>query len=563
MQHQLVNTAGSPPARHEQPVDGDSYWTVGFRVTTLVLTYYLLNMFIARLAKLPSDSYREPVLVVELAKSAASSVSWAGPVGPAVMAAALTILAWRYRRQLLTNWIELDVPRSIRVVVVVVAALLAWTFSTYDTNLFFGQLHLLDRVLLVILVGLIGWRPVFVAPYLVLVITLIGQLATPLTGFSAAEPKLPIRILMVFLAFVVLRVLTRRIHVRDFTFVMLVMVASFYFVAGFGKLRLGWITHGQMDRLMVATYANGWLGFLEPSSVVSLARSMVPFDLVLRVLTLVAEVGALVALWRRSTLMGWLTMWAGLHVGVVLVSGIFFWKWLVLDIVLLLVLWKQRDGQPIFTRPYFLASVGLILTSPLWLQPTDLSWFNSRITYTYRMVATVESGEEFSLSPQFFAPYDYQFTIGLLQYLSEHPLLPVAWGATDLREVADAVVDPDDPLALAGLEAELGRDFYDPDRAEVFDGFVRDFVSEVNRRETKTDWVSWFAPVPQLVIFERDDAFDGEERIVSVTVLLVTSQYDDTTYEEIRTEVLRVINIATDPAIEDQSVNSAATMAGP
>jgi len=131
MTQQSASTAYPPPGRCEKSADTDSYVTVWFRVAALVVTYYLLNEFIARLAKLSSDSYREPVLVVELVRSATSTFSWAGPAGPVVMAAIVAIVSWRYRRRLLKSWVEIDVPGSIRLVVVVVAGLLAWTFATY------------------------------------------------------------------------------------------------------------------------------------------------------------------------------------------------------------------------------------------------------------------------------------------------------------------------------------------------------------------------------------------------------------------------------------------------
>ena len=553
MQQNSARNIDSPVRHSPAAFENDAYRAIWFRVAALLGTFYVLGKVLSEVARLPSESYREPVLVVELLKRASLSSS-VGPVGPVVLVVGLGFLIWRFRRRLFSTWEDLGAPRSIRVVIVLVAVLVAWSYATYDTNLYFGQLHATDRVLCLLLVGSVAWRPIFLAPFLVVLLGVVGQFSTPLPGFSPAELKLLINILTLFLAFVLIRTFTDRIRLHDFAFLMFVMLASSYWVGGVGKLRLGWVTHGHMERLIVATYANGWLGFLDADAVVSFARSVARIDWVLRFLTLVAELGALVALWRRSTLLTWLVLWAGFHVGVVVVTGIFFWKWLLLDMVLFVIVWKHSRPLKFFSRPHFLMAAVLILFSALWLQPTDLSWFNSRITYTYRFVATGESGEQYSLSPQFFAPYDYQFTVGLFQYLTDHPLLPVAWGATDVRRVADAEVDPQDPAGLVAVEAELGRDFFDAAKQEVFEGFVHDFVSEFNRRGTKSDWFSRLAPLPQLLTSDRDDAFRGQEQLVHVTVLLITSQFDDITYAEVRTEVLlevEIVNGANDDVVEE------------
>ena len=98
----------------------------------------------------------------------------------------------------------------MRRLVILVTAILAWTFSTYDVNLYLGREHHADRVLLLVLGALVWRRPVFVLPFVLLVVAVVNQFFFPIGGYSTAEQFALVRVLIVFLATFLLQLLTGR-----------------------------------------------------------------------------------------------------------------------------------------------------------------------------------------------------------------------------------------------------------------------------------------------------------------------------------------------------------------
>ena len=112
-----------------------------------------------------------------------------------------------------------------------------------------------------------------------------------------------------------------------------------------------------------------------------------------------------------------------LHLGILLISGIFLWMWVVMGIGLL-ICFTQKDGFPApppYSAMHLLTSVILIVGGTYWCDSPRLAWHDSPLNYTYRFKAITENTEAFNLPPGFFAPYDYQFTLGKFGYISREP----------------------------------------------------------------------------------------------------------------------------------------------
>src|SRR5690606_34266357 len=155
------------------------------------------------------------------------------------------------------------------------------------------------------------------------------------------------------------------------------------------------------------------------------------FDLPIVGFTLLVECGSLFFLWRRPYALALLWGWVALHVGIVAVSGIFFWQWILVNLGLFFLLWRDRNERlfPVFKREYFLLSLLLIGGRRIWYDAVNLSWYETRVSYTYRVEAIGESGKTYQLPPRFFSPYEYQFSLAGFGYLVQEPRLDVLYGA--------------------------------------------------------------------------------------------------------------------------------------
>jgi hypothetical protein len=465
--------------------------------------------------------------------------------------AGIALLTVRYRQWATASWTDLETGRSLRVLSGVMAAVLAWSFATYDYNLYADQTHLADRMSLLALAGLVVWRPGFVLPFVLLLVAMATQFQLPIGPYSTAEPFTLARMLMLVPVALCLQAVTGRIWSREVLYLAVLILATSYLRCGVGKLALDWASHGHIYFLLFATYANGWLAFLDPEAITRLGTTLARFDWIMVGGTLVAECGAVLVFWRRPVLLALLTGWVAFHLGVFLVSGIFFWKWILVDATLIGIFAARGSGDrfPLFTRAHLVLSAP-ILAAGLWLfSPVNLAWYDTPVSYTHRFVGVGPSGREYSLGPAFFAPFDYTFTLSSFHYLVDHPTLNITWGATWDRDAVEELLLARSVSDISRVEASHGRVPYDPRRAARLDAFLQRFVGTWNQRRSRRTPLTAIQAPPQLWTFPRATAYSGEEPIREVRVDQITTLFDGERYTECRRRELRTVLIpGTEPA---------------
>jgi hypothetical protein len=520
------------------------------RLGAVMIVYAFLDRLILLVAKLREASYQRPVILVEIGKRYLALGRRLGIAGSIAALLAILVLVGVlvvWADPLFHSWSQLAYGTGIRIVVGLLVFLLTWVFSTYRYNHYYNQKHLADRAMLVLLACAVLWKPIFLLPYVLLVVAVIWQFNYPVAGYSVAEHFQLTRILLLFFSAFVLASLGVPIQPSDFVLVMLALLASAYWVPGLGKLRLRWIGHGQIYRLLPATYANGWLGFLSKDRVSALARLFARVDVPLRLFTLVAEVGALAALWSRTTLQAWLVIWILFHLGIFLFAGIFFWKWILFDALLLVLLnWDPLFlALDIFTPVHFGAALLLILSARIWFAPVNLSWYNARINYTYRFEAVFEDDRRYPLSPGFFAPYEYQFTLGGYRFwgLVKNAVMPIGWGATQKRVIADVLASAGNVAELEALEAKHGKPHTSAEQTAALEKFLKRFIGNLNQYGFGLTWFQRLAPAHQVVTFSKVKRSEYQGSIKQIDVFQVTSQFDDQNYAEIRNVWIHTVEI--------------------
>lgn len=511
-------------------------------IGTLVSIFVVLDRWILTLTALPQESYFESFLFIELLNNTFSS--------PLLILLSSLVIGFSILRirPLWIPWSQLEHSKYIRPFILLLAALLSWWYTTYDYNLYVNQSHYYDRFLIIALAILIAWRPFFVLPFLLLLTAVIWQFAVPLdNSYSFAQPSMPLRILVMFVAMLFFYALTGKQKVNDWLFLSLCIIAAHYWAPGLAKMVLNWGTYGHVYHLLPTTYANGWLAFLDPSQLSSFALTLAKFDGFIRISTLVLQLCALALLWSRFSLSALLTFWTIFHIGIFATSGILFWQWIMIEIFILILiqsLWKN-NSLPFISRDYFLLSVFLIGSSIHWVNPVRLAWYDTPVSYTFRCEAIGKSGEKYVLPPRFFAPYDYPFTLGKFIYLTPSPRLDLIWGSTGNREIADQLLQVKSEEEIHHLEKELGQRYYDQSKSEVFDHFIRQFVLNANKRESKSTLFNAIQAPRQLWTFPKgtNTEYDFQEPISIVNIYQVTSWFDGKNYLEIENKVIRHIPI--------------------
>lgn len=505
-------------------------------VAALVAVYFAIDAFVLRITDLGEAGYREPSLIWELSKQSKFLV----PLVVLVAIAALVLT-----QTLGPKWPSFDRGWTFRVPVGTAIVLLTWWFATYEYNYFIDQAHWSDRIILVLLGALSIWRPVFTVPWVLLVATIINQFFYPIGGYSVAEQYQLLRMVELFIALLLIWFVVGRWFRNEFLVTVFALLASGFFISGVGKVRLRWFEAGaHVESNVLATYANGWLGSLSPGTVSNLAEAVGLVAWPLMIGTLIVELGSVFILWGRRFVVPRLLVFVIFHVGVLSLTGIFFWRWIIFELVL--VAFLRRDDLlghlKIFSSSYVVIGAALVFFGPWWARPTDLSWIEAPVNYVYRFEAIDGAGVSGELPPEFFQPFDYAFTLSPFGYLAPEPQLPIVWGAIRERDTAAELYGASSVAQVLEIEQNRGWDQFDAERAAILDRFISGFVGNWNTRGGDANPLAIVGPPRQLLTFGHD-SYAGSGPIETVVVTQVMTYWDGNQYQEIRSREIRRIEI--------------------
>jgi hypothetical protein len=517
-------------------------WEFLFYTAVTLAVFVFLDRALLVVGSMPLESYAEPWLAVEQLRRQ-------GWLRMSVVALAFILLA-RYGH-LMATWADWKAGPELRIFVVVLSAAMVWPFATYGFNFLFDQGHYATRLMLLICLILLWWRPVFIFPLLALLYTVMGQLSVyPLGGSILAHKLQVLHVLNLFAAACLVRAVTANRRPDVFWFLSLCLVAGAYWVAFMAKMNIDWISYGKSYHALPAAYAHGWLSFLDAGRIVDIVHVLKPFDLILQLTVLVFEGGCLLILKDRRIAAALLAGLVLFHTGVFFLYGFLFWTWMLLDAALLTLLLSGRMRLPmdVFRGSNWIVAMVLIASAGFWARPPVLGWFDTRVNYTYKVDAHFADGRRLQLAPQFFAPYEDVFTMASFGYLSaSHPLLVGPYGVTSDRRVADALAEPTDSVELLNIEQALGTVRHNAARRENFESFMTRFIANRNLRGAVDSALYTLAPPRQFWSFEGT-IVDDRTPITAISVVERTSYFDDRRLQVVREEEVAHIKIPSPPA---------------
>lgn len=501
---------------------------------TVIAIYFILEKLILRLTTIPFDFYFKDHLFISLVKKLAATY---------YLPVIAIVVIFFLRKKLFIPWKHLEKGHLIRNILLYIACILTWLHTTHDFNLYFSQGYTIDRVLLLFSLGLIYWRPIGTFFFLLFLFPLVGQLEV-LDGFSLSTTFLLTRIIILFLAIFCIHLFYGRFKFNHFLFMLGCFVASNYIVSGAGKIMLGeWILNDQVNYLLPATYANGWHSYLDIESLNKLTRFLSYFNIPSRWYSVFIECGMVTLFfslkWARFLFIGAIVM----HIGIFFYSGIFFWMWILVLVGLLFIFSRKVNNvNSIFNRTYFIIAIPIILAGKLWINPSPKVWFDSPLNYIYKYEATLENGEKHLLPPDFFAPYDVQFTFSNFKCLSNQPLLPIHWGAHSSRALHNYLKPYRHKSEIFDYEKTRGRIYHDDEKREFLQQFLQQYIYNWNQSEASKNLISYLRAPRILWNFPRKNYTLIGKKIKSLKVFEITSYYSNQNgYEEIRKK--EVLNI--------------------
>lgn len=447
-----------------------------------------------------------------------------------------------YYKPLLRPWKTFQYHQQLKAIVLTASFIVVWNYGTDDRNLYYNQWYWVDRACLLILFLLAYWRPIFLLPLIIVIDLFVGQFVI-LPGYFWQITELLLLILVLFTSFLVYAATTKRTSIHEFVFLLACLIASHYWMPATTKLNVEWIIHNEIKNFYFAWNANGWLSFLSIEDIKRGGEIMSILNVPMKGIVLLAEAGAVFFFLHRKVARTLLFFWMVLHLGIFFVSGVFFWMWLVMDVVLLVVFLQKKglSQLPIFSRKHLVLAIFLIVTARLWCRPVALGWQDVKLSYTFRYMAEMENGETKELTADFFSPYDCNFTYAPFRFLMSTPSLPITVGGAKDAKTAIALRAVNAATSVLALEREKGEVIYNDHKAKNFDVFIQQYVGNWNNTLSKSTWFSALKAPSEVVSMRVGSKI--EEKIKKVTVLCITTYVEENTPQVIREVPIREIQI--------------------
>lgn len=133
-------------------------------------------------------------------------------------------------------------------------------------------------------------------------------------------------------------------------------------------------------------------------------------NLPLHLVSFAAQFAAIVAIFRRKWIMGLTVVYDLFHLSVYLTYGLFFWKWVVLNAVILATLAAVPDAW--WTRSARFAGAAAVLFGAIFFKTATLAWYDSPGFMSVYFEAEMQDGARVRVPSSYFHSASYQVSHG-------------------------------------------------------------------------------------------------------------------------------------------------------
>lgn len=456
------------------------------------------------------------------------------------------------------TWSEIDESLKMRTFVMIVASVMGITFILSDYNYYYDHAFLLDRIVLLALLVGVWFHPGFLFPFVITMMVFALQIHHPLPGgmWNWPDKRMPTHMLFVFVWFIYLRIFVKT-DARLPLILGLFVAGSGYAHAGFSKIAIGpvwstWLLENPTANIFVSAYQQGnWLGHLSEAQIVQAAGFLERVGVVNNAFTLFAEIGAALVLLDRRVARFFLAACILLHLGILSTTGIFFWKWIVVDASMIYFagsLWKWNVPDVNVAKPAIAAlTAATLILGAAHTRVTGIlfAWWDTRHAQFFTYEVETESGETYDLDPRYFVPYDIVFVQSRFYYTVPEPILPGTYGVTHRYPVfaalQEATVDDLPEVYREYAVRQFNRSLrYD------FGRFIQRYVRAVMRGDEKEFLPSWFSVPYHFQTTFPPNVYVGQSKATRVRVFFEQHFYDGDEIHDLQRVEVMAIPIAED-----------------
>ena len=466
-------------------------------------------------------------------------------------------LLLNYKKLSWDSWEGWGNKNVLRVFILIVAFPLFWEHGFTDYNYYLDTDNNLDRVLIFLALVMIYIHPLFAFVYLTIGMVIWNFINFPMPGSHWIDARPPYEILMLFVAFLLIKSINKfkDINTNIFILLALTMHASNYFIPGVAKIEISphgweWALLDDATNLFVTSYTNGWLGFLDEKTVLTIAHYLDKIDFMLTIPSLLMQVLAIFLLVNKRVTITLFLFFEVLHFGVIFAGGIVFWAWIIVNIgfVYLIKNMSKENLNFLYHKKIVLLFMAIVALSPILYKPPVLAWWDAPIHMTYDIHITTEDNQTRKLNSLDLSPYNTVFVQNNFAYLSEDLAFhPYNYGfiIRDLHEYSNislllsnlrcdgclqkqvdsfdndsytlykalGEVENEDDLKV--LIAKHGKSFYNEEKREQLREFLQTYFTNFNKRGKGEAFYKKFgAPYHQYDVSSK--RLLGDEKVIKI-----------------------------------------------
>lgn len=408
----------------------------------------------------------------------------------------LLLLAYPYlknRKKLVQQF----VPATDRIIVFVSAFILSWELCTYDFNYYLNSAFYFDRILLIIFPFLLFRWPSLSVFFVAIAFVYRSQFNYPVDGFDLFDKRLLFDVLILFVAHAYVQIYVANLKI-NFLFLVICLVASNYFVTGLSKIAISphgyeWLFENKLSDFFLNMQQRGWMQNVSIEKQTFIYTFLNKYSIVLQLIILSIEVGAIVILRNYKFTMALLIGFVTMHLAIFFVAGILFWKWIIIDVMLFVLIIKHRaaSANELFTSASFKMSIVVILSSFIWLRPYTIGWFDTKLNQFFVYEVEDNNGGKCELNKNEFNPYHQWIQYDKLLFLVNHEVLNVSGFGYTSKYATKSSLDNVSPETLPDLVAHSGANKFDQKKTDAFKEFLLVCFKNKNLHQNKTHWYNY------------------------------------------------------------------------
>ncbi|WP_227272506.1 hypothetical protein [Roseobacter weihaiensis] len=237
---------------------------------------------------------------------------------------------------------------------------------------------------------------------------------------------------------------------------MIAVAAHFsnYFYSGIQKIELDggpffWALQNPTHVLSISAWIGGYFPLGSWPDVATFAiQSAEKTHVVLNITILLGQLVAVLFIAKRATMIGLTLFYDLTHVIIFLVSGIFFWKWIILNLALVAAM--RRLPSWVEIRSVAAVGVATVVLAPAVFGIVWLGWYDTRALVVSETYAVTQSGDVLRVPSNFFGTISVTAAQHRFGRTEPGHFPTVTWGSTqtaaDLKAArSDCAFDEDLP----------------------------------------------------------------------------------------------------------------------